>query len=218
MTAKSDTKNIDILNAKGKAIDKFKLDPFVFDGKVNNELLHQAVTIYLSNQRFGLAAAKTRGEVSGSGRKLWRQKGTGRARVGSIRSPLWRKGGIIFGPKPHSFYKDLPKKMKIGALKSALNSKVRDNEMLILDNLEIKSGKTKDFVEILKNLKLNGQKLLFVVEALTENLKRSYRNIGAVRADTAVELNAYTALNCKKIVFTKLALEKIQERITKCLA
>lgn len=209
---------MDVLNLKGKAVDTIVLDPFVFDGRVSHELLHQAVASYLSNQRLGLACTKTRGEVSGGGRKPWRQKGTGRARVGSTRSPLWRKGGITFGPKPHSFYKDLPKKMRAGALKSALNSKMRDNEMVILDNLEVSTGKTKDFFKILKDLKLDGQRLRFVVDSPADTIKRAHRNIKGVDVDAAGDLNAYTALDCKKIIFTKAALEKLQERVKKCLA
>lgn len=216
MVKKDNSKNIAVLNMNGKVVGDFGLDPFVFDGKVNQELLNQAVVAYLSNQRLGLASTKTRGEVSGGGRKPWRQKGTGRARVGSTRSPLWRKGGILFGPKPHSFYKTLPKKMRLGSLKSALNSKVNDNEILVLDALEVDSGKTKDFFKVLKNLKLNGQRLCFVAET-SETLKRAHKNIPNISLDEAADLNAYTALNCKKIIFTKAALEKIQERIKKCL-
>jgi len=212
------TKGVDVLNIQGKRVDEFSLDAFVFDGKVNNDLIHQAVVTYLANQRKGLASTKTRGEVSGGGRKPWRQKGTGRARVGSTRSPLWRHGGITFGPKPHSFYKDLPKKMKTLALKSALNAKVNDNQLLILDKLEVNSHKTKDFFKILQNLKLNEDKPRFIVSILDENLKRAYRNIKNVGIDSAKNLNTYNALDCKKIIFTKDALLEVEERVKKCLA
>lgn len=210
--------NIDVVNVQGKIVDTIELDPFVFDGKVNSELIHQAVVTYLSNQRKGLACTKTRGEVSGGGRKPWRQKGTGRARAGSTRSPLWRKGGITFGPKPHSFYKDFPKKMKISALKSALNSKANDKEIIVLDNLDVSSGKTKDFFKIVQNLKLDNAKLRFVVSILGDNLKRAYRNIKSVGIGTARNLNTYDALDCKNIIFTKAALLDVQERVKKCLA
>jgi large subunit ribosomal protein L4 len=218
MKKEDNLKNIDIINLNGKVVGSLALDAVVFDGKINHHLLHQAVTAYLSNKRLGLASTLTRGEVSGGGRKPWRQKGTGRARVGSIRSPLWRKGGTLFGPRPHSFHKDLPKKMRLSSLKSALNSKVNDNELLVLEALNITSGKTKDFFKTIKNLKLDGQKLCFVVEAITESLKRAYRNIPGVALNNVADLNAYDALNCKRIIFTKEALEKIQERIKKCLA
>jgi large subunit ribosomal protein L4 len=218
MDKKDSLKNIDIVNTGGKVVGSFALDTVVFDGKVNHQLLHQAVTAYLSNKRLGLASTLTRGEVSGGGKKPWRQKGTGRARVGSIRSPLWRKGGTLFGPKPHSFYKDLPKKMRISSLKNALNSKANDNEMLVLDTLDITSGKTKDFFKVLRNLNLDGQRLCFVVETISAGLKRAYRNIAGIGLNNAADLNAYDALNCKKLIITKEALEKLQERIKKCLA
>jgi large subunit ribosomal protein L4 len=189
--------NISVLNTQGKEVSKLELDANVFDGKVRNSLMHQAVVIHLANQRMGLASTKTRGEVSGGGKKPWRQKGTGRARVGSTRSPLWRKGGITFGPKPHSFRKDLPNRMKILALKSALNSKLNDKEMIVLEGLKINSPKTKDFFD--------------------KNLKFSCRNLPNVDVDAAASLNTYYALDCKKLIFTKEALEIVEERIKKWL-
>lgn len=209
--------DIGILNTQGKEVAKIKLDALVFDGKINSELMHQAVVAYLSNQRTGLACTKTRGEVSGGGRKPWRQKGTGRARVGSTRSPLWRKGGITFGPKPHSFYKDLPKRMKILALKSALNSKLNDDEMLVLDSVKLVSHKTKDFFAIVKKLKLADSRIRLIVDELDSNLKLSCRNLANVEVEVAKNLNTYCALDCKKLIFTKSALEGIQERIKKWL-
>lgn len=214
---KPDRLNLNVLDLKGKEVGKAELDPLVFDGKVSHALLHQAVVIYLSNQRAGLASTKTRGEVSGGGRKPWRQKGTGRARVGSIRSPLWRKGGITFGPKPHSFYKDLPKRMKVLALKSALNSKLNDNEILILDNLKVNSHKTKDFFKIITNLKLDSSRIRFVVDSLDSNLKLSCRNIENADIELARNLNTYGALDCKNLVLTKNALIEVQERVKKWL-
>ena len=137
--------SLPVLSTQGKKVEQIELEKRVFDGKISEALIHQAVVTYLANQRKGLASAKTRGEVRGGGIKPWRQKGTGRARVGSIRSPLWRGGGVTFGPKPHSYYKDLPQKMKAMALKSALNAKLRDKEILILSDLKVVSHKTKDF-------------------------------------------------------------------------
>ncbi|MCM8831456.1 MAG: 50S ribosomal protein L4 [Candidatus Omnitrophica bacterium] len=207
-----------VLNTEGKEIDTITLNKTVFDGKVNMELLHQAVVTYLSNKRAGLASTKTRAEVKGSGRKPWRQKGTGRARVGSIRSPLWRKGGIVFGPKPHSFRKLLPQKMKIGALKSALNAKLLDNEILILDNILLNVPKTKEFFKILKNLKLTNLSLKFVVPKVDLNLRLASRNIPKIEILQAQNLNTYDALNCKKIIFTKEALAIVENRILKYLS
>jgi large subunit ribosomal protein L4 len=209
--------NISVLNTQGKEVSKLELDANVFDGKVRNSLMHQAVVIHLANQRMGLASTKTRGEVSGGGKKPWRQKGTGRARVGSTRSPLWRKGGITFGPKPHSFRKDLPNRMKILALKSALNSKLNDKEMIVLEGLKINSPKTKDFFEIVKKLKIDDLRARFVVGSLDKNLKLSCRNLPKVDVDAAASLNTYYALDCKKLIFTKEALEIVEERIKKWL-
>ncbi|MFA5007767.1 MAG: 50S ribosomal protein L4 [Candidatus Omnitrophota bacterium] len=209
--------NISVLNTQGKEVAKLELDSLVFDGKVRDALMHQAVVTHLANQRMGLASTKTRGEVSGGGKKPWRQKGTGRARVGSIRSPLWRKGGITFGPKPHSFRKDLPQRMKILALKSALNSKFQDNEMVVLDSLKINSPKTKEVFEIVKKLKIDNLRIRFVVDSLDKNLKLSCRNLPNVEIDAAASLNTYYALDCKKLIFTKEALGIVQERVKKWL-
>jgi large subunit ribosomal protein L4 len=206
---------VEVLDLKGKKKESLDLDSKVFDGKVNKALLHQAVVTYLANQRKGLASAKTKGEVSGGGRKPWRQKGTGRARVGSSRSPLWKGGGVTFGPKPHSYRKDLPKKMKVLALKSALNAKFKDKEIVVLDKLEVSTHKTKDFLKIVKSLKLDKTKACFIVENVDNNLKLSCRNLGKVSLNSAGNLNTYEALDCKNIVFTKDALGKVTQRIKK---
>jgi len=157
---------LSVLDTKGKEIEKVKLDKGVFDGKVNTALIQQAVVAYLANQRKGLAATKTRGQVRGGGAKPWRQKGTGRARVGSNRSPIWRGGGITFGPRPRSYYQDMPKKMRALALKSALNAKLRDKQILIINDLVVSSPKTKDFIKTVSGLKLVVQKVRFGVESL----------------------------------------------------
>lgn len=206
---------IDVLDIKGKKKEPIELDSKVFDGKVNESLLHQAVVAYLANQRKGLACAKTRAQVRGGGRKPWRQKGTGRARVGSTRSPLWKGGGVTFGPKPRSYRKELPKKMKALALKSALNAKLKDKELLVLDNLEVSSHKTKDFMKIIKSLKLDDAKASFIVEKMNDNLKLSSRNIEEVSMGDAHSLNAYEALDCKRLVFTKSSLGQVTQRIKK---
>lgn len=208
---------ISVLNIQGEEVDKIELDSFVFDGKINTSLIHQAVITYLSNQRKGRACTKTKGEVQGGGKKPWRQKGTGRARIGSIRSPLWRGGGIIFGPKPKSYRKDLPKKMKNSALKSVLNAKLNDKEMLVLDNLKVDSHKTKEFAKIIKNLKLSKIKSRFVVENLENNLQLSLRNIKDVDVEVAKNLNAASALDCRRLVFTKNGLREVETRIKKRL-
>lgn len=201
-----------VLNTKGDKIKNIELDEKVFDGKINALLIQQAVVAYLANQRKGLASAKTRGEVSGGGRKPWRQKGTGRARAGSIRSPLWKKGGVVFGPKPHSFRKDLPKKMKLLAFKSALNAKLKDEEILLLDKIALATPKTKEFIEILNNLNLKGIKTRLVVSAADANIKRASRNISNLDIQTAKSLTTIEVVDCKKIVFTCDAIKEVEER------
>ncbi len=202
-----------VLNTQGKEVEKIELDPEVFDGKVKPALIQQAVVAYRANQRKGLASTKNRGKVSGGGKKPWRQKGTGRARVGSSRSPLWRGGGVIFGPQPHSYRKDLPKKMRIQALKSALNAKWKDREMIILDNLALNSHKTQDFYKIVGNLQVEGINTRFVVEKFTDNLKLSSGNIKKVSLARASDIHASEAIDCRRLVLTKKALREVEGRI-----
>lgn len=209
--------SLPVLNTQGKEVEQIELEKRVFDGKISEALIHQAVVAYLANQRKGLASTKTRGEVRGGGIKPWRQKGTGRARVGSIRSPLWRGGGVTFGPKPHSYYKDLPQKMKTMALKSALNAKLRDKEILIISDLKLASHKTKDFFKIAKNLKLDLVKVRVVVDKLESNLKLATGNMKKVLLAKASDVHATEIIDCKRLVLTKNALRDVEERIKKCL-
>lgn len=208
---------IAVVDVHGNEVEQIELDASVFDGKVNDALMHQAVLAFLSNQRKGLAHTKTRGEVSGGGRKPWRQKGTGRARVGSNRSPLWYHGGTTFGPKPHSFYKEFPRRMKALALKSALNAKVRDNEVVILAELTVSSPKTKEFSHIVKNITANIGRVRFVADSISDTVRLAGRNLPKVEFDSAKDLTTYQALNCKKLVLTKKALAQVEERIKKWL-
>ena len=210
--------SLPVLSTQGKEVEQIELEKRVFDGKISEALIHQAVVAYLANQRKGLASTKSRGEVSGSNAKPWRQKGTGRARVGSIRSPLWRGGGVTFGPKPRSYYKELPQKMKTMALKSALNAKLRDKEILILSDLNIGSHKTKDFSKILKSLKLDGVKIRLVVGKLESDLKLATRNIKKVLLAKASDVHTKEVIDCKKLVLTKSALKDMEERVKKCLS
>lgn len=206
---------IDILNTSGEKVDSYRLDPEVFDGKVNKKLLYQVILGYLANQRKGTASSKTRAEVRGGGRKPWRQKYTGRARAGSIRSPIWRGGGVVFGPKPRDYSVKLTKKMKRLALKSSLNAKFKDEQLLLLDKLEVEEAKTRMFVKILRNLKLDRVKTLFVLEGVPETLRLSCRNVPYVFVGKAQNVTAYDILNYKKVIFTKDGLEKIIERLKK---
>ncbi len=218
VATKPDDLSLPVLNAQGKEVERVKLEKCVFDGKIQEALIRQAVVIYLGNQRKGLASSKTRGDVSGGGRKPWRQKGTGRARVGSSRSPIWRGGGVTFGPKPRSYYRNLPQKMRILALKSALNAKFRDQEILILSDTKVDSHKTKEFCQIVKNLKLEGVKIRLVVGKLEPNLKLAARNIKKVLLAKASDVHTTEVIDCKRLVLTKDALREIEKRVKKCLS
>ncbi|MFH1768304.1 MAG: 50S ribosomal protein L4 [Candidatus Omnitrophota bacterium] len=213
MSGKSST--IDVYNQKGKKVDVLELAEEVFDGKINLSLLDQAKDTFLANQRLGLAVTKTRGEVSGGGRKPWRQKGTGRARVGSSRSPLWRGGGIIFGPLKRSYAKKFPQKMKILALKSALNAKLRDKEILVIDKIKIDNFKTKNLYAVLKSLKVNGEKTKLVIEKENTNLRLASRNLSGLGLLNSQQVHAYSVLDCKKLIFTAVSLNLLQTRIKK---
>lgn len=207
-----------IFNTEGKEVDTVKLNSKVFDGTVNNASLYQSVNAFRANQRCGLASTKTRGEVSGGGRKPWKQKGTGRARVGSTRSPLWRHGGVIFGPHPRDFSFRLPQKIKTLALKSSLNIKVKENDLVVLDNFSLDKPKVKDAVKALSNLKLvplknNGKhKVLLLLDKLDNNLRLALRNISFLNVNVAKDVYAYEVLVAGKVVITKGALEALIKR------
>jgi len=208
---------IDILNPKGKVVAKYGLDDKVFDGKISAALMHQAVVTYLANRRQGTAKAKTRAEVSGGGRKPWRQKGTGRARVGSSRSPLWKGGGVTFGPRPRDFRKDFPKRMRAMALKSALNAQLKEEALMVIDDIDLKQPKTREIVQISKKLKIDAQKIRLIVEAADQKLKQASGNLENFSVESADNLTTYTALDCSRIVFTRQSLEKVEGRIKKWL-
>ncbi len=197
---------------------KVTLDPAVFDGRVNQGVLYQAVLMYRANCRRGQASTLTRGEVSGGGKKPWRQKGTGRARVGSTRSPLWRKGGVVFGPHPCRDYGfRLPKKIRIAALKASLNAKLNENNLLILDDIKIDAPKTKQASKILSNLKLDNKTALLIAEKINANLKLSTRNIGFLDVIKAGNSNAYDVLRAKKLIITLDGLKILVDRIKNAL-
>lgn len=205
---------ITVLNKNGDRVDSLKLDDKLFCGKVNKPLLTQVITMYLANQRKAHAKTKTRKEVRGGGRKPWRQKGTGRARVGSIRSPLWRGGGVVFGPQPKQWHYELPGKMKNLALAAALNAKVNEKKIAVIDELKLESYKTKELVNILKSLKLNDKNLVIISQGSDENLKRAARNIDRVYLFRAQDVNAYQILVSDSILAEKTALKSIEERLT----
>lgn len=210
-----------IYNSQGKEVDSIKLNTSVFDGRVNSEAIYQAITAYRANQRKGLAATKTRGEVSGGGKKPWKQKGTGRARVGSTRSPLWRHGGVVFGPHPRDFSYTLPDKIKAVALKSSLNAKVKENNLIVLDEFKLESPKTKEAVKVFANLKVNGSKdkkpsrVLLLLGKAIENANTALRNIDFLKFSLASDTNVYDVLAHKKLVITKDGLTQLTNRLKK---
>ena len=194
----------------GSQIGDVELSDDIFGVKVNTHVMYEAVKNYLANQRQGTQSAKTRGEVRGGGRKPWRQKGTGRARQGSIRAPQWIGGGVVFAPKPRDYSYKLPKKIKRLALKSALSSKVRDNEIIVVDSLVLDKPKTKDMVKILSNLNA-GKKTLVVIPERDENVILASRNIPGVKTAFVNTINVYDILNCDSFLITKDAVNKVEE-------
>jgi large subunit ribosomal protein L4 len=206
--------SLPVYNSEGKEVDTIKLNTSVFDGEVNKEAIYQAVLAFRANQRRGLAATKTRGEVSGGGRKPWRQKGTGRARVGSTRSPLWRHGGVVFGPHPRSYRYKLPDKIKLLALKSSLNTKVKENNLIVLDKIAIEQPKTKLAQAVFSNLKLlsnntkKKSRLLLLLHKLDHNLKLSLRNLGYLSYNLAQDTHVYEVLSHRQLIITKDGLDE----------
>ena len=198
-----------LYNVAGEQVGEITLADEIFAVEINEGLMHQAVVQYLASLRRGTASAKTRAEVRGGGKKPWRQKGTGRARVGSTRSPLWRGGGVTFGPQPRSFEIKMPKKMKRLALKSALTAKVQAGEIVVVDALEMAQPKTKDMAQILK--KLNAENALIITMVDDVNVVKSARNIEGVKPLPATELNVYDILKYGKLVMTKDTVAKVEE-------
>jgi len=205
---------VDVYSLAGKKTEKFKLDPAVFAAKVNKSLLHEIVLMYRANQRQGNASTKTRGEVRGGGKKPWRQKGTGRARSGSIRSPLWRGGAIVFGPRPRDYSYYMPKKMRRLALVSCLSAKLKDNEIMVLEkDPELKQPKTKEVAKMLGALKAYRHRILFLYSKRDENLLRSCKNIENLRVKACEDFNAYDVLSNSKVLFSRETHDAIVKRV-----
>ncbi|HHT9135664.1 MAG TPA: 50S ribosomal protein L4 [Candidatus Wunengus sp. YC60] len=200
---------IPVYSKAGEKIDNLQLDDKKFGGPIRNKLLRDAVTMYEANKRQGTASTKTKGEVAGGGRKPWTQKHTGKARVGSIRSPLWKGGGVSFGPRPRDYSYAIPKKARKLALYTALSAKVRDNELVVIDDLNFDIPKTKQMVGILKALNIDNSSCLIVISKANETVWKSARNIPSVKIMTSMELNAYEILRPKKVLLTKEALSSI---------
>ena len=201
--------NVSVYNIEGKEVGSIELNDAVFGVEVNEHLVHMAVVNQLANNRQGTQSTKTRSEVSGGGRKPWRQKGTGHARQGSTRSPQWTGGGVVFAPKPRDYSFKMNKKEKRIALLSALSSKVADNKIVVLDAFNLDEVKTKKFAEVMSNLKVD--KALVVIEGENKNVVLSGRNIPTVKVSATNEINTYDVLKYETLVVTKAAVEKLEE-------
>ena len=201
--------NVSVYNMEGSEVGKLDLNDSVFAVDVNEHLMHMAVVLQLANKRQGTQKAKTRSEVSGGGRKPWRQKGTGHARQGSTRSPQWTGGGVVFAPTPRDYSFKLNKKEKRAALKSALTSRVVENKFVVVDELKMDEIKTKKFAEVLKNL--NVEKALVVLNDMDEKVIASAANIPTVKTSQTNELNVFDVLKYDTVVVTKAAVATIEE-------
>ena len=202
---------IELLNNNGEKVKDIKLNDNVFGIAPNDIALKYALVLYMASTRQGTHSTKTRAEVSGGGRKPWRQKGTGNARQGSIRAVQWRKGGIAFGPKPRDYSKKQNRKVRRLALKSALSYKVLDNELIMLENIKFETNKTKEMVALLDKLQLTNSKVLIVVDELEDNICLASRNLGNVKIVLPEEVNVYDVVNSDKMIMTEASLKKLEE-------
>lgn len=200
---------VDVLNMEGNKVGDIELNEAVFGVEVNDVVVHSALVNYLANQRQGTQSTKTRAEVRGGGRKPWKQKGTGRARQGSIRAPQWIKGGIALGPKPRSYKYAIPKKMRQLAFRSVLTSKVQEGNLIVVDKLELNEIKTKNMVNVLNNLKAN--KALIMLSEKNLNVQASSRNIENVKTTLVNTINIFDLLKYDSLVVTEDAVKKLEE-------
>lgn len=199
-----------VVNTNGERVGEIELSEDIFGQPVNEAVLHEVVVMHLANRRRGTHDTKTRAEVRGGGRKPWRQKGTGRARHGSIRSPIWRGGGIVFGPHPRDYSYSVPKKVKRVALKSALSAKVKEGKLIVLDTLTLAEPKTREMIGVIDNLKVNGG-ALFVTAERNLNVEKSTRNIPGFKSLEARQLNVYDLLDHDNLVLTRDAVARVEE-------
>jgi large subunit ribosomal protein L4 len=204
--------SVDIIDLKNNKVGTLDLSEDVFGAPVNEALLYEAVRHYLAGERRGTASTKTRHEVAGSGKKLWKQKGTGRARMGSIRSPLWRHGGTVHGPQPHSYAYHLPKKMQLGALRSALSAKLRDGELRVVSEFSLGDAKTKAMRQTLNGLEAK-RTVLLVDNAENRNLQLSSRNLAGVKLVHSRDVNVYDLLGHEQVLLSQAAAQKLSEAL-----
>lgn len=205
---------VDVYDLNSNKVGQVELSDAVFAAEVNNDLLYESVRHYLAGRRAGTHKVKTRHEVAGSGKKLWKQKGTGRARMGSVRSPLWRHGGTVHGPVPRDYSYSLPRKMQLGALRSALSAKLRDGELAVVSAFQLSDHKTKNFSKTLTTLEATDKVLLIETEA-NRNLELSARNIEGVVVVKSHEVHPYQLLDAKRVLMTQAAASKLSETLAK---
>jgi large subunit ribosomal protein L4 len=205
---------VDVRNLDGKTVGQMDLADDVFAARVNPHVLHETVRHYLASQRAGTHKTKAKGEVSGAGRKLWKQKGTGRARIGSIRSPLWRHGGTVHGPVPRKYGYRLPRKMFLGALRSALSAKFADNKLFVVEDWQLNSHKTKPFRQALTRLDEASRSLLLVDAVENVNLERASRNIEGVKLVRSTAIQPYDLLRHEALVLSREAAEKLSRGLS----
>jgi len=202
-----------VYNIKGEVVGSVEIDQQIEGYEPKPHVVHDVVVSYLANQRSGTACTKTRNEINASTKKPWRQKGTGRARIGTRTSPLWKGGGTVFGPKPRDYSKNISKELKRVALLSAVSDKLSSNSVIIVEKIEIKQPKTKDLINVLKNLGIIDKKLLVIGASSDLNLLRSARNIPAVKVVSCNDVNTYEILDCEKVIIEKSALEILRSRL-----
>ena len=202
---------VKVRNLKNEEVGDLDLSEAVFGAPLNEALIHAAVRNFMANGRQGTSATKTRGDVSGAGRKLWKQKGTGRARIASLRSPLWKGGGNVHGPQPRDWSYNLPRKMRRGALRSALSERMREGSVLVVEGWSLDKPKTKEFVASLGNLGLEGKKTLIVDSLENENLIRSSRNVQRAKVVNSFGLNIYDLLYHESLVLSRAAASELEE-------
>ncbi|MDD2352065.1 MAG: 50S ribosomal protein L4 [Candidatus Caldatribacteriota bacterium] len=204
--------DMSVHSVEGEKIGEIKLKEDMFNAKINKHIVHQIVKRYLAEKRRGTASVKGRSDVSGGGKKPWKQKGTGRARAGTTRSPLWTGGGVVFGPENRDYGYTIPRKMRLVALKSVLSDKVKNDNLIVLDKIEIENGKTRDITNIFDKLKIEPEKkIIIVIEKDDEKIKRAVNNLQNAMVITANKLNTYDLVNYQKMLVTKDALKIIEE-------
>jgi large subunit ribosomal protein L4 len=204
------TMTVDVVDSRNEKVGALEVSDEVFGGRVNTDVIWEAVVHQLASERRGTAATKTRGKVSGTGKKPWRQKGTGRARVGEARNPLWRGGGVVFGPHPRSYAYPLPKKVIRGGLRAALTQKFKEEGILVVDQLSVEEPRTRHATELLNRLDLSG-KTLFVDVKPDANLALAVRNISGIRISSTNQVSARDVVDAGRVVMTRAALERLEQ-------